>query len=84
VSASTMQDRPLWCGSCDKRTRLLLIPGETPADDRVVRCELCSPVDGRDSCGKHIQPPGRQCTLCAYDIPGRGEIEPHPAPEGLL
>ena len=83
MTTSTTQGKPYWCGSCDSRTRLLLIPGDIPADDRMVRCEICSPIDGRDSCGKHVQPPGHYCTLCATGIPSRDEMTPHPKPEGL-
>ncbi len=65
-------DRPMWCGSCDRRTRLLLVDAGTPTE-RMVRCELCSPIDGRGGCGKHVQPPGRACALCVAGIPGRSD-----------
>jgi hypothetical protein len=39
-----VRDRPVWCGTCDERTRLLDVPGAP-----VARCPVCHPLADRRS-----------------------------------
>jgi hypothetical protein len=52
VRAPAADGKPLWCGSCDERTRLVDL------GDKMMRCRQCHPLRGR------MLPQHRGCPSC--------------------
>ena len=58
--ASGPMDKPMWCGVCDRRTRLIESHG------LAARCPQCHPL-GHLNLAQHIRCPGCRMLVYAYD-----------------
>ena len=58
--ASGPADKPMWCGTCDRRTRLIESHG------LAARCPQCHPLSHLHL-AQHIRCPGCRMLVCAWD-----------------
>ena len=64
--ASGPADKPMWCGRCDRRTRLI------ESNGLAARCQECHPL-AHMHLAQHVRCPGCRVIVYAWDVNQCGE-----------